>query len=155
LEHLFIILSIGGFMSRVINTNSPGTHRQRVRRTIAEALRRLMEKNKLDAEAKDLAALIVFSLRELSAGVDESATAWEKRGYYMKADRFRRDWEWVDLTAIALEKLIRAEDWVRLPVLLAQLAPLFSDINIQKMTRSPALWENRYQELLETELSAT
>lgn len=139
-------------MSRVINTNSPGTQRQRVRRTIAEALRRLMEKNNLDEEARDLAALIVFSLRELSDGVDQSASAWEKRGYFVKADRFRREWEWADRQADELEALIRGGEWVRLPVVLAHLAPQFADIKIRRLTRSPAVWRGCYQRLLETEL---
>jgi len=142
-------------MSRVIHTNSPGTQRQRVRRTIAEVLRRLMEKNGFDDEARDLAALIVFSLRELSAGVDRSASAWEKRGYFLKADRFRRDWEWVDSAADELETLIRGEAWMRLPVILARLVPRFADVKVQRLTRSPAVWQNCYQRLLETELSAT
>jgi hypothetical protein len=142
-------------MSRVIHTNSPGTQRQRVRRTIAEALRRLMAKNGFDEETRDLAALIVFSLRELSEGVDRSASAWEKRGYFIKADRFRRDWEWVDHTANELETLIRGAEWTRLPVVLARLVPQFADIKVQRLTRSPAMWQNCYQRLLETELSPT
>lgn len=140
-------------MSRIVHTDSPGTQRQRVRRTIAEALRRLMEKESLDGEARDLAALIVFSLRELSDGVDRSAAAWEKRGYFIKADRFRRDWEWADQTADELETLIRSEDWVRLPVILAGLVPRFADIKVQRLTRSPAMWQDCYHRLLETEPS--
>ncbi|MFQ5852404.1 MAG: hypothetical protein ACE5JU_17715 [Candidatus Binatia bacterium] len=142
-------------MSRVIHTDSPGTQRQRVRRTIAEALRRLMEKNDLDEEARDLAALVVFSLRELSDGVDRSASAWEKRGYFVKADRFRREWEWVDRTADELATLLRGEEWVRLPVVLARLAPRFADIKVRRLTRSPALWQDCYQRLMEKELSPT
>lgn len=142
-------------MSRVINTDSPGTRRQRVRRTIAEVLRRLSEKNGFDEEARDLAALIVFSLRELSEGVDQSASAWEKRGYFVKADRFRREWEWTDHTADELETLIRGEEWTRLPVVLARLLPQFADIKIRRLTRSSAMWQNCYQRLLKTELSPT
>ncbi|RME47656.1 MAG: hypothetical protein D6791_05295 [Chloroflexi bacterium] len=140
-------------MSRVIHTDSPGAQRQRVRRTIAEALRQLMAKNRVDEETRDLAALIVFSLRELAGGVDRSAIAWEKRGYYMKADRFRLEWEWVDQAADELEALIRAEDWTHLPIALARLTPRFADIKIRRFTRSPAVWQGCYQRLLETELS--
>lgn len=140
-------------MGRVINTNNPSTHRQQVRRTIAEALRLLFQKNGFDEEAKDLAALIVFSLRELSDGVDQSASAWEKRGYFMKADRFRREWEWVDPAADELETLLRGGEWLRVPVALARLVPRFADIKIRRLTRSPAMWEGCYRRLLEKELS--
>lgn len=140
-------------MGRVINTDSPGAQRQRIRRTIAEALRRLMEKDGFDDEARDLAALIVISLRALSDGVDRSAGAWEKRGYYIKADRFRREWEWVDTMADELTALIQNAEWVRLPVVLARLAPRFADIKIRRLTRSPDVWKDCYQRFVEKELS--
>ena len=140
-------------MSRVINADSPGAQRQRIRRTIAEALRHLMQKQSLDDETKDLAALIYYSLRELSEGIDRSAAAWEKRNYFVKADRFRRDWEWIDGATEEMSTLIIAEQWVRLPVVLARLVPRFSDINIKQNTRSPDVWRNRYQQMLEKELS--
>lgn len=138
-------------MSRIIHTDRPGTQRQRLRRTIAEALHRLMRKEEPDDEARDLVALIVFSLRELSAGVDRSAQAWEKRGYFVKADRFRRDWEWTDHTADQLEGLLRASDWHRLPAALATLGSRFSDIRITRLTRPASLWKGCYQRLLQIE----
>ena len=52
-------------MSRVITTDSVGKRRRQLRRTIAEALRRLASKRTFDRESQDLAALIVFSLRRL------------------------------------------------------------------------------------------
>lgn len=137
-------------MGRIVHTNRPSTQRQRLRRTIAEALHRLMRKNKPDEEAKDLVALIVFSLRELSAGVDRSAQAWEKRGYFMKADRFRRDWEWAEAMAKQLEAQLRAGDWPRLSASLGTLSVRFSDIRITRLTRSASLWEGCYRRLLKS-----
>jgi hypothetical protein len=138
-------------LSRLISVDSTGTQRSRLRRTIAEALRRLMEKKTLDDEAKDLASLIVFCLREISAGIDQSARAWEKRDYYMKADRFRREWEWVDRAAHELEQALRASQWGRLPDLLAGLLPRFSDVKVSRLVRPASLWAGCYQRLLATE----
>ncbi|MCB9176082.1 MAG: hypothetical protein H6648_02905 [Caldilineae bacterium] len=134
-------------MGRLISTDSTGTQRQRWRRTIAEALKRLMAKPSLDAEAKDLAALIVIALREIGAGVEQSASAWDKRHYYIKADRLRADWEWTDKAAERLARLIGVDDWVRVPVVLAELAPRFADVDVVKLTRSPRLWEGAYAKL--------
>jgi hypothetical protein len=141
-------------MSRVIHTDGPGQQRHRLRRTIAEMLRRLMRKRRFDDEARDLAALIVFSLRELAAGVDQSASAWEKRGYFLKADRFRSEWEWLEPTAAELSRLIVHEDWKRVPVVLAGLTPRFSDIRVKRLTRSSAVWQGCYDRLLEVEPSS-
>jgi hypothetical protein len=134
-------------MSRLIQTDSTSSQRQRWRRTIAEALNHLMAKRALDDEAKDLAALIVFALREISAGVEQSASVWDKRHYYIKADRLRADWEWSGRAADRMASLIRVDDWVRLPVVLADLAPRFADVHVAKLTRSDALWAGAYARL--------
>ena len=135
-------------MSRLINGNNPGTERNQLRRTIAEALRRLMTKQKIDDEAKDLVALIVYSLRGVSAGVDQSASAWEKRDYFVKADKFRMEWAWADRYANKLEVMLRGELWSDLPMALAELAPKFSDITITKFVRGEVLWNGRYRQLM-------
>ena len=93
-------------MSRVINPNSPGKRRNQLRRTIAEILRHLMRKRELDEEAKDMAAALVFSLRGIAETIEATTGAWEKRDYFLKADRFRRKWEWVMPAAQRLEGVI-------------------------------------------------
>jgi len=138
-------------LSRVIAVETVGQERHRLRRTIAEALRRLACKEALDEESHDLAALIVFSLRRIQKGVDQTASAWEKRNYFVKADRFRREWEWVDDTAYALESALLLGQFDRLPTILATLFHRFSDITIGRYTRSPELWDRCYQRLLRGE----
>ena len=135
-------------MSRVVTADSVGAQRQRLRRTIAEALRRLMAKRTLDEEARDLAALIVFSLREIDAGIEQTTSAWEKRDYYLKADRFRQEWLWVAPTADELEKTLRQGAWDRVPAVLAGLLSHFSDITVNRMVRSENLWSGCYERLL-------
>ncbi len=141
-------------MSRVINTAEPGKRRNHERRTIAEMLRRLMLKRTLDQEAKDMAATLVFCLREIAATVDVSVAAWEKRNYYVKADRFCREWEWALPAAERLQDLILQERWEQLPQGLAQLAPHFADIRITKMTRDSSAWRLAHARLLEASRAA-
>ncbi len=135
-------------MSRLINGPNPGTERNQLRRTIAEALRHLMTKKKLDEESKDLVALIVYSLRGVAVGVDQSARAWEKRDYFVKADKFRMDWAWAEKYANKLEVILRGELWNDLPLALAELAPKFSDITVTKFVRTDAMWKGRYRQLM-------
>lgn len=142
-------------MGRVINIDSTGTERNRYRRTIAEALRLLASKSTIDDEARDLAALIVLSLRGIAEGIDSSASAWEKRDYYMKADKFRQEWEWVNISARQLERILRQGRWNDLPTALARLLPQFSDIKLTKMTRSPDLWRGCYEKLLKEDAKET
>jgi hypothetical protein len=136
-------------MSRVINTNSPTKVRNQARRTIAEILRLLSRKPQLDAESKDMVATIVYSLREIDSSVTQTVDAWEKRGYWLKAERFLRDWEWPREDAANLEDIIRNDAWDLLPQLLAGLFTRFDDIQIKKMTRSPATWRGAHARLLQ------
>jgi hypothetical protein len=135
-------------MSRVINLNDPTKIRNQNRRSIAEILRRLSQKPAMDAEAQDMAAALVFLLREIDAGVKHTIEAWEKRGYWMKAERFLRDWEWLTETAVNIEDVIRHEAWDLLPDLLGELFPRFADIQLKTMTRTPDLWAGNYKKLL-------
>lgn len=135
-------------MSRVINIDNPTKIRNQNRRSIAEILRRLSQKPQVDSEAKDMAAMIVYLLREIASGVDQSAKAWEKRDYWMKAERFLREWTWTAEAAANIEDVIRHEAWDLLPGLLADLFPRFADIQLKTMTRSSDLWRSAYDRLL-------
>jgi hypothetical protein len=132
-------------MSRVISIDGPGTVRNRHRRTIAEALRRLSQKPQLDDEAKDLAALIVFSLHGMADTVDQTIDAWERREYFMKAERFREQWRWLEPTTDELSDVIHKSHWEQLPSVLARLMPHFADITVKQMTRQPTLWRGAYE----------
>ena len=127
-------------MSRVVNPNNPGKARNQSRRTIAELLRRLSQQQELDDEAKDMAAAIAIALRQIDESILVTVAAWEKRDYWTKADRFMREWEWAGGMASEMEAMIQENDWGQLPLLMAQLFPHFADVNIKKMTRTPADW---------------
>ena len=136
-------------MSRVISTQKPGNIRSQHRRTIAEALRRLSLKSELDGEAKDLAALIVFSLHGIADTVEQTIEAWEKRDYYVKAERFRQEWRWLNRITDELSAVIYEAQWSQLPAILARLTPHFADIKIKQMTRQPALWQGAYERFMQ------
>ncbi|HHX64170.1 MAG TPA: hypothetical protein GX702_04700 [Chloroflexi bacterium] len=136
-------------MSRVINTANPGTERNRLRRTIAEILRHLMFKRSLDDETRDMAAALVYALRGIAETVEVTVEAWEKRNYFLKADRFRLEWEWALPASRRLQELIVEGRWDRLPDELAALAPHFADIRISRMMRDASTWKASYELLLQ------
>jgi hypothetical protein len=127
---------------------TPTQQRNAIRRTIAEILRRLMDKRNIDDETKDMLAFIVFGLRSMDQSIDQSATAWEKRDYYLKADQFRREWLWLPDTAKRLEEILRSGDWTTAPIELAGLSARFSDVKVTTYTKPPALWQDAYKKLL-------
>lgn len=135
-------------MSRVINIDNPTKRRNHNRRTIAELLRRLSQKSAIDEDAKDMTAAIVLALQDISAGVEQTALAWEKRDYWMKAERFIRQWEWTVVSAANIEDVVRNDSWDLLPELLADLFPRFADIQIKTMTRKDDSWRGAYSWLV-------
>ena len=136
-------------MGRIIATERPGKVRDQHRRTIAEALRRLSQKLQLDDEAKDLTALIVYCLHAIADTVDQTVEAWEKRDYWMKAERFRERWRWLEPTTDELSTVIHKGQWDQLPAVLAQLMPHFADVKVRQMTRKPTLWQGAYEKFMQ------
>lgn len=134
-------------MGRVVNTDSTAKRRNQERRTIAELLRRLSQKQGVDEDVKDMVAAIIRSLNAIDDGIESSAAAWEKRDYWMKAEGLRREWAWVSLLADEFTNMIREENWDDLPNMLIKLLPRFADIQVKKFTRTPDDWEGAYDEL--------
>lgn len=136
-------------MGRIIRVESPTALRKKLRRTIAEAIARLEPLPPKDDEAKDLAALIVFALREVDASVEGSAMAWEKRNYYVKAERLRVEWQWVGRFSQRLSRVVLAGDWARVSAVCADLAPRVADAAGAKPRITPELWVGAYRRLAE------
>jgi hypothetical protein len=135
-------------MSRVINTDGPGKKRNFHMRTAAELLRRLSQKSEIDDDARDMLAELVFTLREIDQGIDDSARAWEKRDYWMKAEEFRQKWGWAGRMADDVYSILISSDWARLPVLMTKLLPYFADIKITKYMRKESMWLGSYERLM-------
>ncbi|MEO8608973.1 MAG: hypothetical protein ABI690_13880 [Chloroflexota bacterium] len=135
-------------MSPVINTDSTGKQRNQIMRTGAEILRRLSQKTDIDAEVKDMLAMLVYCFREIEEGIDQSAQAWEKRDYWVKAEELRQRWSWPGDVADQIQAMLFKEDWNMLPPLMVKLLPRFADIKITKLTRNETLWQGTYERLL-------
>ena len=78
-------------MSRVINPDSAGKERTRLTKAIVISIRELAKQTEPGAKARDLAAFIALALLTIAEGIDVSVAAWEKRDYWVKADRFRME----------------------------------------------------------------
>ena len=81
-------------MTRIINLNGVGKQRKRLTREVVLAVRELVRQNDITDETRDLAALIALNLQAIYETIDLTVAAWEKRDYWVKADRFRLEWAW-------------------------------------------------------------
>lgn len=134
-------------MSRVINTDSAGKQRTKLSKAIVLALRQLARQSDTGGETRDLAAFIAVALRAIAEGIDSSVAAWEKRGYWVKADKFRMEWAWAGPLADKLRAAIDAEDWGSVAMLSAQIGQKFGKVQVTDNHRLGKPWEGAYQRL--------
>ena len=134
-------------MSRVINPNQAGQERGRLMKAIAVALRELTTHETVDDSTRDLAAFISLALRAIAAGIETSVTAWEKRGYWLKADRFRLDWEWAGRTSTALETALIEDDWGQIAGLCVRIGEKVRGIQVAKHHRLGTPWAGAWRRL--------
>ncbi len=132
-------------MSRVINPDGSGKERSRLSREIVKAIRELMSQPEPNETTRDLAAFITLALFQVYATVDVSVIAWEKRGYWVKADRFRMDWEWSLYYAKDMKEALEKEDWVNIAILSAKIAQKFPTIKIGPKNRIGEPWHGAWK----------
>lgn len=127
-------------MSRIINPESAGKDRTRLAKTCVVAIRELMKQAEPNDETRDLAAYVVLALQEMAATIEPSIEAWEKRGYWLKADRFRRDWAWCERLGNQMRQAVLAENWAEVAQLAVQVAQKLNGIQVSKNHRFGKPW---------------
>ena len=135
-------------MSPIINPDSAGKERTRLSKAIVLAVRQLAKQSQVNEEAKDLAAFIALALKIISEGIDVSVAAWEKRDYWIKADKFRMEWMWTGQFADQMKVAIFTNDWGTVAMLSAQIAQKFSKIEVSDNHRLGRPWEGAFQKML-------
>jgi hypothetical protein len=134
-------------MSRVINPNSPGTERTRMLKAAAIALRELLAHGKPDDHSRDLVAFISAALAAIAEGIETSVVAWEKRGYWLKADRFRLDWEWAGRLSADLEAALKKDDWGAIAGLCVKLGDKVKGVKLPKNPRIGQPWIGAWERI--------
>jgi hypothetical protein len=131
-------------LSRVINPDSVGKERTRLTKSIVLCIRELAKQANVTPEAKDLAAYIALALQAISDGIDTSVAAWEKRDYWVKADKFRMEWLWAGQLAAKMKTAVLTDDWAVIALLMPQIASKFSKIEVSDNHRLGKPWVGAY-----------
>ena len=134
-------------MSRVINPESAGKDRTRLTKAIVLAVRELAKQNDISNETKDLVAFISLALRTIADGIDVSVAAWEKRDYWVKADRFRMEWMWTGQYADKIKVAIFTDDWATIAMTIPQIAQKLSKIEVSPNHRLGRPWDGAFKQL--------
>jgi hypothetical protein len=136
-------------MSRVINPDSAGKERTQLSKGIILAVRELARQADPGPESRDMAAFIALALAQIAAGIDISVAAWEKRGYWVKADRFRMDWMWAETCAAKMKTAVLADDWAGIAMTMTQVAAKLNKTNVPAGHRLGRPWVGAWKKLHE------
>ena len=131
-------------MSRVINPDSVGKERTRLTKSIVLCIRELAKQSQVTPEAKDLAAFIALALQSISEGIEVSVAAWEKRDYWVKADKFRMEWMWAGQLANKMKAAVLGDDWATIAMLMPQIASKFGKMIVSDNHRLGKPWVGAY-----------
>jgi hypothetical protein len=136
-------------LSRIINPDSVGKERTRLTKAIVLAVRVLAQQTGPGPESRDLAAFIALALAAVAETIDVSVAAWEKRGYWVKADRFRMDWDWAAQYADKMRRAVLADDWGEVALAAAQTAQRLNKITVPPGHRLGMPWVGAWKVLRE------
>ena len=134
-------------MSRVINPDSAGKERTRLTKAIVLSIRELAKQTEPNAEARDQAAFIALALKIIADGIDVSVAAWEKRDYWVKADRFRMEWAWAGQLGEKIKTAVLEDDWASVAMLSAQIGQKLHKIKVSEKHRMGRPWVGAWKKL--------
>ena len=134
-------------MSRVINPDSAGKERTRLTKAIVISIRELAKQTEPGKEARDLAAFITLALQSIAQGIDVSVAAWEKRNYWVKADRFRMEWAWAGRMGNEMKQAVESDDWASVAMLSAQIGQKLHKIKVSENHRMGRPWIGAWRQL--------
>lgn len=134
-------------MSRVINPDSAGKERTRLSKAVVLAVRELASQSEPGAQARDLAAFIALALQTIHDTVEVTVLAWEKRDYWVKADRFRMDWAWAGALGAKMRAAVLADDWATVALLAGQIAGKLGKIKVAANHRMGTPWKGAFRQL--------
>lgn len=134
-------------MSRVYNPDNAGKQRTRLSKEVVLALRELMRQDSPDEASRDLAAFVAIALFQIQQTVEQSVVAWEKRGYWLKADRFRLDWEWSSVLGERMRSAILRDDWHTVALTAAQIGQKLMTVKIPERHRLGKPWVGAWRQL--------
>ena len=138
-------------MGRVIHTENLSAERNRLMKAMVVALREMGKQNTFTDESRDLASFLAAALETVAETVERSVGPWEKRGYWLKADRFRMNWDWVDPLARQMKKAVLEEDLGTLAQSAATLGAKLNNVEVAQKHRFGSPWVGAWEKLKEKE----
>lgn len=134
-------------MSRIINPESAGKTRTKDTKIIVLAIREFLKQTTSSDLTRDLIACVLLCLDEIYETIDISVEAWEDRGYWVKADHFRMEWQWTKIMAEKLRPQVLAENYEEIVPLYVEILQALSNVKVSENHRMGTPWTGCWKEL--------
>ena len=132
-------------LSRIINIDGVGKQRKRYTREVVLAIRELMQQSDVTDETRDLAAFIALRLAAIFETIEITVAPWEKRDFWVKADRFRMDWAWSGSYAEEMKTAVKQDNWQVVAVVSAKTAEKLKNVQVSKRHRLGEPWHGSWK----------
>ena len=140
-------------MTRIIKINGVGKQRKKLTREVVLAIRELMRLKEVNTQTRELAAFIALNLEAIYQTIDLTVAAWEKRDYWVKADRFRMEWAWSGKLAGEMGEAIRKDDWQAVALISAKAAQKLNKVQVPQRHRLGEPWHGAWEEFKKSGLN--
>ena len=135
-------------MNRVINSDSPAQNRNRLLKLVSSTILVINQSQITEKELNDLIAFTILSLAEIEKTITLTTAPWEKREYWVKADQFRREWNWVSEVRIKLDESRTTKGWSKIPPEIIDLGAKLKIVEPSKQSSGKEFWKGAYSVLL-------
>ncbi len=136
-------------MARVINPETSGKQRNRMVKGLVISMRALMSQPDVDDSSLDVAAFMALSLDGIADTIEATVVPWEKRNYWVKADRFRMEWAWAESLGADMRRGVLEEDWELIAATCVRIADKVKKVQVSDRHRMGEPWVGAYQALVE------
>ena len=132
-------------LSRIIHTDSPARTRKKLLQALAAAWCFHQQEEISQTQQLDLCAFALLTLSALLQSADRSATAWENRDYWLKADRMRNEWAWASQIHAQILTALEANDIPAARNHLDSMTTHVESITFSKTLLRSKLWQGAYK----------
>jgi hypothetical protein len=115
------------------------------------AIRELMGQSDVTDETRDLAAFIALKLDAIFETIEVTVAPWEKRDYWVKADRFRMEWAWSEKYAEEMREAVTEDDWQQVAATSAKTAEKLKKVEVPKRHRMGEPWHGAWEMLINSQ----
>jgi len=134
-------------MGRVINSELPANKRKKICQLIARGLEVLGGEDLSCVDRDDIIAFIVLCLREIEKTLVQTCSQWEKRGYWVKSEKFMQEWAWVDLCQRRLMISKKESGWDNFPDGIDEVRKNVENYSLKTIKSSIKFWSGAYRRL--------